>query len=58
MKNLISILFITIYLFDGAGFGQMDQGYSNFFGFDQPSMRMGFDFGILQNLMLGFGRSS
>lgn len=28
-------------------FGQLDQGYKNFFGLDQASMRMGFDFGIL-----------
>lgn len=33
-------------------FGQLDQGYKNFFGFDQASMRMGFDFGILNNLMV------
>ncbi len=39
-------------------FGQLNQGYKNFFGLDQASMRMGFDFGILQNLMLGFGRST
>lgn len=39
-------------------FGQLDKGYQNFFGLDQASMRMGFDFGILQNLMFGFGRST
>ena len=39
-------------------FGPLDQGYKNFFGLDQASMRMGFDFGILQNLMLGIGRST
>ncbi|MGB3008583.1 MAG: DUF5777 family beta-barrel protein [Chitinophagaceae bacterium] len=39
-------------------FGQLDQGYKNFFGLDQASMRMGFDFGILQNLMAGIGRST
>ena len=39
-------------------FGQIDKGYSNLFGLDQASMRMGFDFGILQNLMFGFGRST
>lgn len=39
-------------------FGQLDQGYKNFFGLDQASMRMGFDFGIMHNLMLGFGRST
>lgn len=39
-------------------FGQIDQGYKNFFGLDQASMRMGFDFGIFQNLMVGVGRST
>jgi len=39
-------------------FGSLDQGYKNFFGFDQASMRMGFDYGILQNLMIGIGRST
>lgn len=39
-------------------FGTLDQGYKNFFGLDQASMRMGFDFGILHNLMVGVGRST
>jgi hypothetical protein len=39
-------------------FGEVDQGYKNFFGLDQASMRMGFDFGIFQNLMVGLGRST
>jgi hypothetical protein len=39
-------------------FGQLDQGYKNFFGLDQASMRMGFDFGIFRNLMGGIGRST
>lgn len=39
-------------------FGQLDQGYKNFFGLDQASMRMGFDFGIKRNLMAGVGRST
>lgn len=39
-------------------FGQLNLGYKNFFGLDQASMRMGFDFGILQNLMVGVGRST
>ncbi len=39
-------------------FGQLDKGYKNFFGLDQASMRMGFDFGIMQNLMVGIGRST
>lgn len=39
-------------------FGQLDQGYKNFFGLDQASMRMSFDFGIMRNLMVGVGRST
>lgn len=39
-------------------FGLLDQGVKNFFGLDQASMRMGFDFGILPNLMVGVGRST
>jgi len=39
-------------------FGQINQGYKNFFGLDQASMRLGFDFGILRNLMVGVGRST
>ena len=39
-------------------FGQLDQGYKNFFGLDQASMRMSVDFGLLHNLMVGVGRST
>ena len=39
-------------------FGSIDQGFKNFFGLDQATMRMGFDFGILPNLMAGVGRST
>ena len=39
-------------------FGQLDEGYKNFFGIDQASMRLGFDFGITNNLMAGVGRST
>ncbi len=39
-------------------FGQLNQGYKNFFGLDQASMRLGLDFGIFQNLMAGIGRST
>ncbi|MFM8710389.1 MAG: DUF5777 family beta-barrel protein, partial [Sphingomonadales bacterium] len=39
-------------------FGSLDQGYKNFFGLDQASMRMSFDFGLLPNLMVGVGRST
>ncbi len=39
-------------------FGPLDQGYKNFYGFDQANMRMGLDFGLLRNLMVGIGRSN
>lgn len=39
-------------------FGQLDQGYKNFFGLDQASMRMSLDFGLMHNLMVGVGRST
>jgi hypothetical protein len=39
-------------------FGELNQGYKNFFGLDQASMRMGFDFGITHSLMFGLGRST
>ena len=39
-------------------FGNIDQGLKNFFGLDQASMRMGFDFGLRPNLMAGIGRST
>lgn len=39
-------------------FGELSQGYKNFFGLDQASMRLGFDFGVLHNLMVGVGRST
>jgi len=39
-------------------FGLINQGYKNFFGLDQASMRLGFDFGLSRNLMIGVGRST
>jgi hypothetical protein len=39
-------------------FGLLDQGAKNFYGLDQATMRLGFDFGILHNLMVGIGRST
>ena len=39
-------------------FGKLNQGASNFFGLDQASMRMGFDFGLTKNLQIGVGRST
>ena len=39
-------------------FGNVNQGGYQFFGLDQASMRMGFDFGITKDFMLGIGRST
>jgi len=39
-------------------FGPLNQGMKNFYGLDQATMRLGFDFGILQNLQVGVGRST
>lgn len=39
-------------------FGSVKTGYKNFFGLDNASMRMGFDFGITNNIMIGVGRST
>lgn len=39
-------------------FGTFKSGISNFFGLDQASMRMGFDYGVSKNLTLGIGRST
>ncbi len=39
-------------------FGLVTSGAKNFFGLDQASMRMGFDYGISTNLTVGIGRST
>lgn len=39
-------------------FGDLSNGVKNFFGLDEASMRMGFDFGLKRNLMAGVGRST
>lgn len=39
-------------------FGNVNQGGYEFFGLDQATMRLGFDFGISKNLMIGIGRST
>ncbi|MEN9598597.1 MAG: hypothetical protein RL596_908 [Bacteroidota bacterium] len=39
-------------------FGPVSQGIGDLFGLDQASMRMGFDFGITNNLTLGIGRTT
>jgi hypothetical protein len=39
-------------------FGPVNQGASQFFGLDQASMRLGFDYGISKNLTIGIGRTT
>lgn len=39
-------------------FGDVNSGFKEMFGLDEASMRMGFDFGITNNLMAGIGRST
>ncbi|HEX5625474.1 MAG TPA: DUF5777 family beta-barrel protein [Saprospiraceae bacterium] len=39
-------------------FGSIKDGYEEFFGLDQASMRMGFDYGLTKNITLGVGRST
>lgn len=38
-------------------FGVLNTGVGNFFGLDEASMRMGFDYGLTDRLMVGVGRS-
>ncbi len=39
-------------------FGEVSNGVNQLFGLDQASMRLGFDYGISKNLMIGIGRST
>jgi hypothetical protein len=39
-------------------FGLLSEGADEFFGLDQASMRMGFDYGVTNNLTVGVGRST
>lgn len=39
-------------------FAPVNTGIYNMFGLDQASMRMGFDYGITNNIMIGIGRST
>lgn len=39
-------------------FGLVNGGAKNFFGLDEASMRMGFDYGLGTNLTIGIGRST
>jgi hypothetical protein len=39
-------------------FGKLNSGPENFFGLDQASMRLGFDYGITNSISVGVGRST
>ena len=39
-------------------FGPVNQGVKEFFGLDDASMRMGFDYGLTKNLTIGVGRTT
>jgi|SRR5690554_6096083 len=39
-------------------FGRINSGVNNLYGLDQATIRLGFDYGITDRLMVGFGRSS
>lgn len=39
-------------------FGRINQGFSEFFGLDNASTRIGFDYGVTDWLMVGIGRST
>lgn len=39
-------------------FGNINGGAYEFFGLDNATMRMGFDFGLTKNMMIGIGRST
>jgi hypothetical protein len=39
-------------------FGRVNGGWREFFGLDQASIRLGFEYGILDNLTVGLGRSN
>ena len=39
-------------------FGPVNDGIKEFFGLDQASMRMGFDYGLSKNFTIGIGRST
>lgn len=39
-------------------FGQVNQGFDEFFGLDNATMRMSFDYGITKNFTAGIGRST
>ena len=45
-------------MFIGHRFGRLNGGFSELYGLDQANIRIGFDYGIFDNLLIGGGRSS
>jgi hypothetical protein len=39
-------------------FGRVNSGFDGFYGLDESRVRIGFDYGLTDNLMIGIGRSS
>ncbi len=39
-------------------FGTIEEGFYDIFGLDNAQIRLGFDYGVGKNIMIGFGRSS
>jgi hypothetical protein len=39
-------------------FGLINSGITNFYGLDQANMRLGFDYGVTEDLTVGIGRSN
>ncbi len=39
-------------------FGRLNSGFYDLFGLDQATIRIGLEYGLLQNMMIGIGRSS
>lgn len=39
-------------------FGTIEEGFYDIFGLDKAQIRLGYDYGISKNVMIGFGRSS
>ena len=39
-------------------FGTIEEGFYDIFGLDQAQIRLGYDYGLNENIMVGFGRSS
>jgi Membrane bound beta barrel domain (DUF5777) len=39
-------------------FGRVNTGFEGFYGLDESRVRIGFDYGLTDNLMIGIGRSS